>query len=83
MAQIVGLKSVKGESKKTGKPFDAVIVSAVQPQREVTGLGVVEQFVDRPMFEAAAGGRSFEQLLKKECTFLYDQQGFLQTFSIA
>lgn len=83
MAQIVGLKEMKGTSRKTGKPFDAVIVNAVEPKREVLGYGVVEQFVDRGMFDAAAKGRPMKDLLQKECTFLYDQGGFLQSFNIS
>ena len=80
--KIVGLRALKGKS-KAGRDLDAVIVCAVGPDGQTIGQGVLEQFVNRPLFDAAAAGQPMDKLIGKECQFGYDRRGFLSSFTIS
>lgn len=84
MAKLVGYRHVQGTSKKTGKPFDAYVVSYVgqDTDKGAVGFRADQQFVDRGMFEAALNGRAAEKVLNAECEFIYNKTGFLDRFTI-
>lgn len=80
--KIVGLCEIKGTK------VDAVMVSAMAPNvARGAGIAVGEDaasvWVDRPMFDKAANGRKFNDLLGKQCMFFYRQNSnFLEAFEI-
>lgn len=82
MAQIVGFEVIKGTS-KAGRELDAVKIYVVAPQKGVTGFAADSLWLDRPEFEAASGGRSFEKLLNKECQVNRDLRGRVDSVTIA
>lgn len=80
MPRITGLQPREGESKKTGKPYKAMIVHYVEnfpPRAESHGVMCDNQFVDSAIFEQALEGHSVQDALQKECTFYYSKGGFL------
>lgn len=85
MAKLVGFKHVTGTGKKSGKPFDAYIVSYIEQdmQQGAYGYTAEQQFVNKDMFLNAVGNRDAASLLNSECSFVYNRQGFLDGFTIA
>lgn len=53
IVNVVGVKNVKGTSKKTGKDFDAIIVSYTRDGRPLgfDGMAAGEIFADRSLFK--------------------------------
>ena len=84
MAKLVGFRHVQGTSKKTGKTFDAYVVSYLEQDEDQGAVGYKadSQFVDRAMFEAAVSGRAPEKLMNAECVLVYNKSGFLSQFLI-
>ena len=86
MAKIMGLNPLAGVSKKTGKAFDAVMVSYIKDYRSTDTAAVggqaAEVYVDRSLFDAAAKGRVLKDLIGHECTLVYNSNGFLDELVI-
>jgi hypothetical protein len=87
MGKVLGLNPIKGTSKKTGKPFDAVMVSyadSFSPTDDgAVGQQAVEMFVDRMLFDKAAKGRALNDLVGRECKVVYGRTGFISDFQLA
>lgn len=79
---MVGFAEKKGTSKKSGKPYDAVLVYVLSPRPNVVGYFAEEIWVPRELYDAAAGGVPFDKLLNKDCSASYDRRGFIQNFEI-
>lgn len=66
MAQIVGYRHVSGTSKRTGKQFDAYVVSWIEKETESGAFGyrAGDEFVNRELFEKATEGMAAVSLLR-------------------
>lgn len=87
MAKITGLNPLAGTSKKTGKAFNAVMISFLagyrQTDSEAVGQKANEVFVDRSLFDVAAKGRLMKDLVGHDITLVYNSSGYLDDVSIA
>ena len=79
MAKVVGYWPIK-----TKKGDDAYLVAYTKPLRAGQmgfGLEAGTQFVTKDMFEGAFFGVSPDKVVGLECTFVYNQSGFLEGVS--
>lgn len=75
---IVGIKAMEGVSKKTGKPFDAFVLSCTLVTDQVdAGCGVKELFLDKGLLmDAARSFGGYKALVEMDIDVQYNDRGF-------
>lgn len=79
--KILGLQKREGESRKTGKPYNGVIVYGVASMADVVGQGTIEQYIDNGLWSPAMV--DYPSYIGREATLSYGPRGFVDGFEVA
>ena len=78
---LVGFEHIKGDSRKTGNPYDGFLVYLEgEPRADSKCIGNITDntYIDATLFKSALDGRKAdESLIGSKITLLYNKSGFL------
>lgn len=80
--QIMGLQEMKGTSKKTGKPYDSVVLYVSEQVDGVYGVRTSDIWVPRELWDEQVGECVGDGLLGLEVYPSYDRRGYLQQLTV-
>lgn len=82
MMRILGLQEMKGTSKATGKPYDAVIVYVSEEREGVVGVLTDSIWVPRNTWDSQVGDVPDKSLLGFNVFASFNRRGYLDSIKI-
>lgn len=81
--KVVGIQQMKGESKKTGKAYDAVILYVTEDGvKDVVGCRTDNIWVPRDVWDSQVGEPVSDAFIGMDVYPAYDRRGFLQSLNM-
>ena len=80
--KIVGIQEMKGVSKKTGKPYDSVVLYVTGEAKDVVGCITDNIWVPRDVWDSQVGVPVSDAFIGMDVYPAYDRRGFLQSLNM-
>lgn len=80
--KVVGIQEMKGVSKKTGKPYDSVVLYVTGEAKDVVGCITDNIWVPRDIWDAQVGEPVSDAFIGMDLYPAYDRRGFLQSLNM-
>lgn len=78
MNQVLGIREMRGVSRKTGKEYDGVILYLSHSENGVIGVSCEDVYIRRDLFDRATEGQELCDLIGFDCEVFYDRRGFVR-----
>lgn len=82
MAQIEGIRAMKGVSRKSGKEYNGVILYLSHPEDGVVGVSCEDVYIQRDLFDRVTQGQELAALVGADCKVYFDRRGFVQELEV-
>lgn len=80
--KVVGIQEMKGVSKKTGKPYDSVVLYVTGEAKDVVGFITDNIWVPRDVWDSQVGEPVSDAFIGMDVYPAYDRRGFLQSLNM-
>ena len=80
--KVVGIQEMKGISKKTGKPYDSVVLYVTGPYKDVIGEITDSVWVPRDVWDSQVGEPVSDVFVGMDVYPAYDRRGFFQSLNM-
>jgi len=80
--KVVGIQEMKGVSKKTGKPYDSVVLYVTGSYQDVIGEISDSVWVPRDIWDSQVGEPVSDAFIGVEVYPAYDRRGYLQSLNM-
>lgn len=80
--KVVGIQEMKGVSKKTGKPYDSVVLYVTGEAKDVVGCITDNIWVPRDVWDSQVGEPVSDAFIGMDVYPAYDRRGFLQSLNM-
>ena len=78
--KVLGIQEMKGVSKKTGKPYDSVVLYVTGEAKDVVGCITDNIWVPRDVWDSQVGEPVSDAFIGMDVYPAYDRRGFFQVY---